>query len=195
MLFNTAELTDHVNFSKNLITDQNFNNIMIRTNSAGIAFSPTLGLGEAASNTSVWVFLVGGFADQRMTATMRYVAPTAQAASEIGVMGRFTGPLSTGHTTATYYYARVDGGVAKITRVLAGAFTDLITGAYNLAQNVDVTIAFSCVGSQLRADFSSSGPGNLTLEATDSNITVAGCGGCRSQASSIYCSSFQMEQI
>lgn len=194
MLVNTLDITSKVAFSKNLISDQTFNNITVRNNTAGVAFDVTLGLGEAASNTSVWVFLIGGFANQRLAATMRYVAPTAQANSEIGVMGRFVAPTSTGYTTASYYYARVDGGTAKLTRVIGGAFTDIASGAYNLAQNVDVTITLTCVGSQITAAYTGA-TGNLTLQATDTNITAGGLGGCRSLSSSIYCSAYSMDQL
>lgn len=182
-------------FAKNLISTQNFNYLTVRNNTAGVAFNVSEGCGEAASNSSVVVALIGGFADQKVTAEMKYVSPTLLAASDIGVMARFTNPDSTGVTNATYYFARVDGGVAKITKVVTNTFTNLITSAYALAQGDIVSISLTCKGSSISATFYNSTLGTLTLAATDTEITNPGLCGFRSLTSSIWVRSIQVEQL
>lgn len=191
-----TDVTGKVSFSKNLISTQNYNYLDVRLNTAGVAFDATEGLGEAASNSSVVIMLVGGFVDQRVYGDFKYVSPTSQANSEIGVIARFTNPDYTGSiTNASYLYARVDGGVAKLTKVVANTFTNLSTSNWALAQGDVATITLTCRGSAITATFYTAALGTLTLSATDSDILTGGVGGFRSLSSSIRARSIGMDQL
>lgn len=127
---------------------------------------------------------------------MKYVSPTATSASEIGVICRSNTMDNLG-ASDSYYYARVDNDVAKLTKVVAGSFTNITTTAWPLAQNVLLTISLSCVGSTITATFeSAANPGVVTtLTATDTSIPTGGLMGFRSLSSSIWVRSFTAEQL
>jgi hypothetical protein len=172
-----------------------YTHVTVRNNSAGVTIDATEGIGEAASNSSVIAAWLGGFADMRVTAVMKYVSPTSQANSEIGVMGRFTSPASTGFSTASYVYARVDGGVAKLTEVVAGTLTTLSSTAYALPQDELCTITLTLRGTAWTASFNCTSLGTVSLSATSSNVSGIGVGGIRSLSSSIRCRTLRVEQL
>ncbi len=179
-----------VTLTKNLLTTQDYQHITCRLNSAGSTFDAN-GLGTGASSTStVYVVHLGGFNDQQIAATMKYVAPTTQAGSEIGVTARFQSLETT--NDSTYYYARVDGGTAKLTKVVGGTFTALASGAWALPQDTYCTITLRVVGSALTATFhdETAGLSDLQLTATDTAIPTGGLMGMRSLTSSIAISAF-----
>lgn len=189
------KITAKATLSKDLLAEQNYRNLMVRLNSANLVFSGTEGLGEAANNSSFLVALFGGTADYRVTGVMKYPSPTTQAQSEIGVVGRFTSVDQTAVATANYYYARVDNGQAKLTKVVGGAFTTLKTDTFNLAQDVLVTITLQMVGTSIQATYSASGLTTVVQSQVDSDITAPGVAGFRSLSSGIWCRSLTVEQL
>lgn len=190
-----SDVTGKVSFYKNMITDQTFRYLNVRQNSAGVAFDVTEGLGEAASNTSVVVALIGGFADVRVYGDFKYVSPTSQANSDLGLFGRFTNPDHSGYGNGSYYYARVDGGVAKLAKINVGTFTTLSSTNWALAQGDVATITLVCRGSAISATFYNAGLGTVTLAATDTSIPEAGCAGFRSASSSLRCRNLGVDQL
>ena len=195
-MISSGDIRTRFSLTKNLISDQTWANINTKINVTNCIFDVTEGLGRAASESTAVLVCAGGFNDQRITADMKYVSPTATSASEIGVIARCN-TLDNIGTSESYYYARVDNDVAKLTKVVAGAFTTMTSTAFPLAQNVVVTISLSCVGSAISATFTSAAdPGNpVTLSTTDTSIPSGGLMGFRSLSSSVWFRSFTAEEL
>jgi len=192
-MINTNDVTSPLSETKDLTTDQTWTDLSKKTNVGGIKFSGSLGLGVDTSTSTVALINSGGYPDQKVTAVMRYSSPTTAGSEEIGVMLRI---LTLDGTDDTYYYARVDGGIAKLTRVLNESFTNLSTQAFALAQDTDVTITFSAVGNTLSASFDAGGtPATVNLAVSDDQIAHRGLLGIRSLSSTFWCSSVAWEQL
>lgn len=195
-MFTLADVpVSKVSLSKDLVAVPTFQHLTVKANTSGRVFDAN-GLGTGASATSTVVLVhAGGFDDQRITGVMKYVAPTAAGAEDFGVMARFQSFDDTSSTT--YYYARCSLGVAKLSKVVGGTFTNLSTTPFALAQGVEVTIMLQCVGSALTATFTAAGgvPATKTLTATDASIPTGGLMGFRTLNSTGYCKSFLAEQL
>lgn len=180
--------------TKNLVTTQNFRNLVTKTNTP--AFDATLGLGLATATSWVVFMTAGGFDDQRVTATMRYVSPTAQGSENFGVILRVQ-CIESGDTANTdYYIARCQTGNARISRVIGNSFTNLTSSAFVLPQNTNVTITFSVQGSALSASFDAGGsPATVNLSAVDTQITGGGLMGFRTTSQTGYCSLYTAEEL
>lgn len=192
-MLSSATVRSKVSLTRDLVSTQTYTGFVQKLNSSG-AFDATLGYGYATASTSTSIVcMAGGFADQRITAVIRWASPTTAAGYEIGVQARMQGM----DTNPSYYYARIDGDVAKLTRVVSGTFTNLSTSAFVLPVDTDCAVVLSCVGSSITATFTASGvPGSpLTLSATDSSIASGGCMGVRSLTSTIWCKSFTAEEL
>lgn len=195
-----ADIQTPFSLTKNLISQQNFLDLTSKVNTP--AFSATLGLGLATATS--WAALVhgGGWRDQRVTATMRYVAPTAQGSENFGVI-LCVRCIETGDAASThYFYARCQTGNARITRVVGNVFTNLTSQAFVLPQDTDVVITFSAVRSgssvALAAEFDAGGsPATATLSAADtsSELLLGGLPGFRTTSQTGYCSQFTAEQL
>lgn len=195
-MISSADIRPRVVLTKNLVTDQTWAGVNKKINVTNCVFDATEGLGRAASESTAVLINAGGFNDQRVTAVMKYVSPTATSASEIGVIARCN-TLDNIGTSESYYYARIDNDTAKLTKVINGAFTTITQTAFPLAQNVLATISLSCQGSSIIATFeSAAAPGVVTtLSVTDTAITTGGLMGFRSLSSSIWCRSFTAEEL
>jgi hypothetical protein len=192
-MFNTTDIPSKVRLTKNLITDQSYDGVLTKLNAADTVFSVTEGLGSDNGSSTIFLVNVGGFDDQQITAVLKFVAPTTAGSEEIGVMLRV---IALDSTDDSYYYARVDGGLAKLTKVVNEIFTTLSQNSFALAQDQLVTITFSVVGSRLSATFDAGGsPATVTLSATDTDIPSGGLIGIRSLSSTVYCRSFTAEQL
>ena len=124
---------------------------------------------------------------------LNFPAPTTAGNEDIGLLLRF---MTNDSPDATYYYARVNGGVAKITKVVSGAFTTLSSQAFALPQGTNVTITFSAVGDLLSATFDAGGaPPTVNLSAVDSDIPQRGIMGFRSLTSAVWCRSLAWDQL
>lgn len=195
-MISTRDIPARYSHEKNLVTDQTYTYLQKKINTAAVGFNATEGLGVADNNSSVTLGTVGGPADQRVTADMKWVAPTVSPNEEIGVLARCRTMEST-LPGADYYYARVDGGIAKLTKVLAGAFTNLAQSAFAVPIDTLVTIELTCVGNQITAIFTCGGVAGspLTLQATDNDISTGGQMGFRSLTSSHWCRRFKQELL
>jgi hypothetical protein len=192
-MINANEVTTLVSGSKNLITEQNYYHLTEKLNTTGVAFDVSEGLGDATSTSSVVLINSGGYDDQKITAVLNFPSPTTAGSEDIGVILRC---LTFDSTDDTYYYARVDGGIAKITRVLDNSWVTLTSQAFALAQGTNVTITFSAVGDALNATFDAGGsPATVNLSTTDSNIPGGGVMGFRSNASTVWCRDLIWEQL
>lgn len=181
-------------FNKNLITIQNFRNLITKVNTP--TFNATLGLGLGTATSWACFVTAGGFDDQRISATMRYVSPTAQGSENFGVVLRMQCIETSDTTNTDYYYARCQAGNARITRVVGNSFTNLTSQAFVLPQDTDVIITFSVQGSALSATFDAGGsPGTVTLSAVDVQISTGGMMGFRTTAQTGYCSLFTAEEL
>ena len=193
-MFTSADfISSFVSLTKDFVADPTFKGVTCRLNTAGQVLDAN-GLGCTTSTSTLWVVSAGGFNDQRITAMLKWLAPTASGSEEIGVMARFQ---TNEGSDATYYYARVDGGVAKLTKVVDTTFTNLSTGAWSLPVDTFCTITLSVVGNALTATFHDETEvlPDLELSATDSAITTGGLMGFRSLSSTIACDSFTAEQL
>lgn len=177
-------------FSKNLITTQtNYNLISVL---GSPVFDPTYGMGISTSTSVAVAVTCGGFANQRVTSVMRWRAPTTSPNEEIGAMGRLQ-TFASGNQT--YYYARCDGGVFKLTRVNDNSFNNIATTAFALSADVDVTIVLLMNGTAISASATATGLGTVNLSGTDSTITAGGLGGFRTLSTAGWCSSILVEQL
>lgn len=151
------------------------------------------GASVTTAGSSGNLILVGGFNDQKITASMKFITPTTAGNENIGVMARFY-TNQTG--AATYYLARQHKGVFKLQKVVNGTFTTLASNSYTLAINTWATFTLSVVGTALSATIDD-GTTSLTVTASDSAIPGPGCMGFRSgptDNSTISCRSFTAEE-
>lgn len=180
-----------VSLIKNLISDQTCTNLHYVLGTP--VFDATYGHGISTATSVITLVGAGGFNDQRVTGVMRYRAPTTAGAEYMGVVARVQTMETAG--PVTYYWARQNAGSAKLTKVVAGTFTNLATTAYALAADEDVTIVLSCIGSAISASFTSTSLGTVNLSATDSSIPSGGLMGYRTLSQVGWCSSIQAEQL
>ena len=181
-------------FEKDLVADQTFTGLTVKLNTGGREFNVTEGLGTSTATSTLVLAHAGGFDDQRVTATMKYVAPSTALDHEMGVMARFQ--TLDENADEDYYYARVVDGEARITKVIAGSFTTLSQGAFPLPVDTDVTITFSVVGNALTAEFNAGGaPETVNLAVVDTDITQGGLCGFRTRTSAGYFSQITVEQL
>ena len=192
-MINSNDVTTLLSVTKDLVADQTYTDLTKKLNTGGVAFDATFGLGDATATSSLVLVNAGGFEDQKIEAVMRFPAPTTAGIEDIGVVLR---AMTFDGTDDTYYYARVDGGTARITRVVNEAFVNLTSQAFALPQNTDVTITFTAVGDLLSATFDAGGaPATVNLSTTDNNIPRRGVMGFRSLTSAMWCSSLTWEQL
>lgn len=179
-------------WSKNFVSTQTWDDLVLRYN-ASCGFDATLGLGYSGTATTCVIFTTGGFADQRVTAVLRFTSPVTAGAEDLGVMFRFRNVES---GVGNYYYARLFHSLATIYKVVAGSFTLLASGAFVLPVNTDMTITVNAIGSLLTADFVASGVTTVNLSCTDSTHVSGGAGIVSiSTAGSIWCKSASVEQL
>jgi len=195
-MLSTAGIRPKVSLVRSLISDQTLANLHKLLNSAGLVFDVAEGLGTGAAATSSIVLVgAGGFANQQITADLKWIAPSDVASHDIGVIAR----VSTVHadTECDYLYARVDGGVAKISKVIGGAFTTLTSNAFVVPIDTVVTVRLSCVGTTITAVFTCAGvPGSpLTLSTTNADVPQGGLMGMRSLTSTVWMRSFTAEEL
>jgi len=196
-MITTNGMTTLAQVTKNLITDQTFNNLAILLNQASCVFDPVQGLGDAANTSSVIELLIGGFDAQLMTATLNFPSPTTAGTENLGV---FIGALRIGTGTENYLYACADAGTARIQTIVAGTTTTLTSTPWSVAQAVAMTISFQRVGTLLTANFSAaSGPAPVQLQTnlsgTGLTLQHGGVMGARSLAKAIWCTNFDGQQI
>lgn len=193
-MFTLADLNNSkLTLTKNLVSDQTFTNLTFRLNSSGAVFTSD-GVGTTTATSTLAVTHMGGFNDQKITSVMKFITPTLAGGEHIGVMARFQSIEDT--ASSTYYLARVQAGVARLSKVVGGTFTNLSSSAFALAQNTSVTIVLSVVGTALTASFDAGGsPTTVNLSATDSAITGGGLMGFRTTSCTGFCSSFTVEQL
>lgn len=194
-MITTQGMNDLVVLNKNLISDQTYAGLSKKLNVGGLSFVAGQGLSTGASATSSIILgTCGGFPNQQMQSTMRYIAPSTAGTEDLGCILRCSSTED-----ANYYYARVNGGVAKITKVVAGTFTTLTSSAWVIAVNTDFTITFSVVGNTFTALFQAGGsPADLTLSVTDSSLPAGGAMGVRSgptSATAATWSTFNQAQL
>lgn len=198
MSINLADvLTTKLSMTKDCVADPTGLHTTWRLNQSGATYNSD-GAGTGASATSTAVLChIGGFADQKIVAAMKFVAPSTTANYEIGVMLRVqTLETLPDATQETYYYARVKAGTASIQKVVGNVFTSLASHAYALALNTYVDITFSVIGTALSATFHDESLvlADQTLSVTDSSISAAGLMGWKSVTSTIAVKSWTCSQ-
>lgn len=195
-MISSGDIRPRFSLTKDLVSDQTFPGLNRKIDVTNITFDATEGLGRASSTTGGVLVNAGCFEDQKITAVMKYVSPTAVAASSLGVIARCN-TLDSYASQGTYYWAVVENDVAKLRKVNSGSFTTMTSTAWPLAQNVLFTVSLSCIGSAIVATFeSSANPGVVTtLSVTDSSISGGGLMGWRTNSSSHYVRSFTAEEL
>jgi hypothetical protein len=187
--------TPKVVVTKNLVTEQNYSGMTFKLTGGRAFIAGGLGVSGAAASCMALVN-AGGFPDQKMAATMYYTTGSTSGNEDFGVMVGFQSAEVTGDTY--YYYARCSAGLAKLTRVNGGTFTNLSTQAFAVAINIPVIITLQRVGNALQATFSAptnTPPLSVTLNAVDSSVATGGLMGWRTLSSTGICSSYQAEQL
>jgi len=171
-------------WSKNLVTDQTFTDIFgLLDMTTAWAFDAVEGLGNGAVADSAVAVLPtvapnSTLKDQKIIVELK--APNATL--ECGVILRMTGFSS---PDANYYWARITGGRARITKTLAGVSTTIAGGAnpadlfpHNAGEVIKIT--FQVVGGDLTADFENlTTPDTHNLTVTDTDIAGPGQVGMR----------------
>lgn len=189
-MFTTANLRQKISFTRDFVVDQTWDNINRLLGTGDIGFDVALGLGVATDTSIMVAFGVGGFDDQRVTAVCRYTSTTAIGDEDFGILMRF---ITNHNPDSTYYYFRIDGQDAKITKVVDTSFTTLTQDPFPLAQDTDVTITSSILGSALSVNFND-GTNSVTLSTTDTDITSGGLIGFRTMSSTGYIKSITIEE-
>lgn len=190
-MLNASFIPDALTYSRDLVNDQDWLGVQRLLGTSDIAFDASLGLGVATNTSILYALVGGGFADQEVVAVCRYTSTTTVGSEDFGILLRF---LTNHSPNATYYYFRVDGQQAKITKVVDGTFTTLTQVSFALPQDTDVTITASAVGGVVTARFVA-GALDETLTAADSSIAAAGLVGFRTQSSTGYLKSLDLEQV
>lgn len=193
-MFTRNNVRSKITFEKDLVNDQTFTGLTVKMNTTNRTFDVAEGLGQAAAVSTLVFAHVGGFKDQKVVATMKYVSPSTNIDHEFGVLAR----VQTLDNSADedYYYARVDDGVAKLTKVVAGTFTNLSTSVFPLPIDTSVTITLQIVGNALTATFDADDViSTVILSATDSDITESGLCGFRTRSAAGWCSYIAVEEL
>jgi len=199
-MLNTTGLNATTILSKSFIDEQDWRFVSKKLNITTVGHHATLGMGVSASTSTVVLINAGGFNDQWISAYMTYESPTAQGSEDLGVMCRVQSTDTSAPDAASsahYYYARASAGVAKLTKVVSGSFTNLSTATFVLSQAQQCSITLQVVGNQLSASFIPIGgtPTPVWLSATDSTIPIAGGFALRSLNSSFFCTSFTVKEL
>lgn len=192
MPYNVYAVRSRIVFSK-AATIADWDQLQPYLNSASWTLDANGASVTSAGSSGVQI-LVGGFNDQKITASMKFISPTAAGSENIGVICRFY-TNQTGY--ATYYLARQHKGVFRLQKVVDGTFTTLSSNSFTLAQNTWATFTLQAVGSALSVSIDD-GTSSLSLTATDSAIPGPGCFGFRSgptDNSTISCRSFTVEEV
>jgi len=170
---------------KNFITDPYYNNFSpVLLNTA--VFDGTEGWGSGTADSKIIAGHCGGFNDQKVVSYCKYPSGSDNF-----------GPIVRGvnlyeNSRRRYYQARIQGGNARITKVIGNGSSDVHTNiagptAFALAAGTLVTITLEIRGSALKASFVADGgsPASVfNMTATDSDIPAGGLIGWRTLASS-----------
>jgi hypothetical protein len=184
--------------NKNFVTDQAFTHFASAL-TATSGFNATEGYGSATGDSKILASLFGGFNNQRITAIMKYVSPTAVNSENFGPIVRGKNLLT--NTVRQYYQARVQAQTARITKVIGNGASDVHTNlgsgvAFALPQDTLVTIMLEVIGSTLTATFTATGLGTVTVgPVTDTDIPANGVMGFRSLTSTMWCREALLEQL
>lgn len=194
-MISSEDIRSLPSLTKDLVSDQTEAGIFKKTNVSAIGFDATKGFGQNTSNSSTHVLVaMGGFNDQKMTAKLRWGNFTTQANSDIQVYCRIQGL----DATKTAYVARMDNDVARISKMVAGSYTNITSTAMACAVDQDIIISLQVIGNSLTATFENvtANPGVVvTLTGTDSTITSGGLMGYGSLTSTVWCKSFTAEEV
>lgn len=176
---NLRDLPQRAVLSKDLTTDQTLYGLFPIANSANLGFTAGgLGSGVNTSSTSI-IAAIGGFDDQRVLGTMRFTSDPASGT--IGLIARATA-LHTlgGDSYHTHYLARIQGGNARISKVVDNVFgSALASEPFDVPVDEDFTIDMSVVGATVTAVFTHDVLGEVTLSWTDPDPIQGGCVGFR----------------
>lgn len=190
-MFTRADFITDISQSLDFVNVQDWSGVIAKTNPSSTIYSVN-GLGCSTATSTGVVAAVCGSADQRVTGTLRYVAPTASGTCNMGVRARIKSLQSSGDTY--YYVARVHQGVAKITAVIAGVFGGAIAqAAFVLPPDTDVTIVYTIIGSAHTATFRASGVPDVDLSAVDTQISGNGFCGWGATTQTCICSAMTVE--
>ena len=173
--------------TRDWIADQSTSLLLKDDTLALPTFHATEGLGVATAASRYAIFPIGG-GDQRITCTMKYTAPGTPTDHELGPI------LRRNNDDRNYYWARLDDGNARITRVLDDAFVTLTESAYIVPVDEIVTVTFQIIGPELQCTWSAPTPGDLTLTASDASIGE-GCMGWRTRTSTGYLRTSKLEVL
>jgi hypothetical protein len=187
-------------YTKNLVSDQTYRGVNKKLNTT-MAFDATKGLGIEGSTSSTAILAsAGGVKDCRVTANM--IRGTSESGTpSMQVCARVTTwDLSTAGTTADqdWYCARVQSGQGRLTKVVAGSYTNIASAAFSWSIGDELQISLTCVGTELVATFENvtAAPGTvITVTGSDSSITAAGAIGFRTLTASMWLKSFTVEHL
>lgn len=191
-MLGSAGLRRALSWSKDFVSDQTWAGV--HSVDSGFGFDATKGLGTGANDTAIVLFALGGFDNQKVTAVVRYDSATSQANLDLGVLLRCHTTVS---TEDQYYWARLDGSFAKITRVLnSSSFLTLSpTRSFALPANRDCTITFEISGTSLLATFDDGVQTPAEIAVTNAEIAGGGSIGFRTSSSSGWLKSVTVEEL
>jgi hypothetical protein len=191
-MFSLADIPDPIALSKDFTADQTYLQSVVELGTASATVGAN-GIGTAGKNSVI--VLLAPPADQRVTLTLKYVAPSASGDAELGAVLRYQTSASDA-TKATYYYARIKNGSAYIIKVVAGTFTTIAgPSAWAVTVGTTFTLVFEVVGSALTATFSTAALADKVLTTTDSAIPGGGVPGARTLLTAGYLMTAQAEYL
>ena len=151
------------------------------------------GFSASSGTSNIAQCLVGGFYDQKITASL--TSTTAGGTATLGVFARFLTNIT---GSASYYYARQNAGTFRLQKVVNGTFTTLSSGAFVFTATTWYTFILQCVGTAISCSIDDGAGNSLALSAVDSAIAGPGIMGFRSgptTGSQISCRSWTCEEV
>lgn len=182
--------TGIVSFSK-AATIADYKGIQTILNTAGFSLDAD-GVKIAAASASGALITCGGMPNMRITASMKFVAPTVAGGEDFGVVLHWGSNVQA--ADRNYIMGRIQAGVMRITEVSAGTGTTRASTAFAAVQDTFYSFMLERIGTTVRMTID--GANEISGPVTTSAVPAVGCAGFRcgfSANSTMACRSFTVE--
>lgn len=195
-MIGSRDIPSIASYSKNLVTDQTYKGVTKKLNTTA-TWDATKGLGiEGVTSSVVIQANQGGFPDCRVVANM--IRGTSEGSTpNMQVCARAT-TWDTPTGDQDWYCARIQSGQGRLTKVIAGSYTNIASSAFSWSIGDELQMSLTCVGSELIATFENitTAPGTvITVVGSDSSITAGGLIGFRTLNASMWLKSYTVDHL
>jgi hypothetical protein len=196
-MFARSDFQAKVSVYKDFVAEPNYVNWMTVT-AATSGFDVTEGFGSDTADTKIAVGFVGGFHDQKATASVKFTSPSVSGTESVNLFVRGSN-LST-NTRRRYAALRLHQGFARLTVFVGDGVSDVATliaqEPWAFEQGVLATLTLQAIGSIYIATMTSAtgSPAPLTLAGADGQLeSGGGVMGLRTFSSTMRCRDILME--